>query len=102
MANFKGANLRYDNSDEQDRKYDISAEAVLDGGRVTAVRNIVVSGIDGTGNGSGNVNGIGNGFPDVNISLSGIVFEGQKEAADAIFDFAASIVAEAESGNEGN
>lgn len=40
MAKFNGANLRYDNSDNDSRAYDISCEIVVNNGTVTAVQSI--------------------------------------------------------------
>lgn len=97
MANFKGANLRYDNSDEQGRVYNISAEAVLNNGKVVSVQNINLSGIDGAGTGNGSINDIDKDFPNTYINFNGIPFAEQKQAMAAMFDFAASIVAQAES-----
>ena len=94
MANFKGANLRYDNSDEQGRVYNISAEAVLNNGKVEAVQSINLYRIDGGGDGNGSIGGFGD---NTSINFNGIPFTEQKQAMAAMFDFAASIAAQAES-----
>ncbi len=99
MANFKGANLRYDNSDEQGRVYNISAEAVLNNGKVEAVQSINLYRIDGGGDGNGSIGGFGDNtsITSTSINFNGIPFTEQKQAMAAMFDFAASIAAQAES-----
>lgn len=57
MAKFNGANLRYNNSDDENRVYDLSAEVVVNNNKVEAV-NITAS-KDGQHIGSANINGLG-------------------------------------------
>lgn len=54
MAKFNGANLRYNNSDDENRVYDLSAEVVVNNNKVEAV-NITAS-KDGQHIGSANFN----------------------------------------------
>ncbi|WP_289744742.1 hypothetical protein [uncultured Duncaniella sp.] len=70
MAKFNGANLRYNNSDDENRVYDLSAEVVVNDNKVEAV-NITAS-KDGQYIGSANINGLGTetGNSSFNFSVS--------------------------------
>lgn len=57
MAKFNGANLRYNNSDDENRVYDLSAEVVVNDNKVEAVN--ITANKDGQYIGSANINGIG-------------------------------------------
>ena len=57
MAKFNGANLRYNNSDDEKRVYDLSAEVVVNDNKVEAVN--ITAAKDGQYIGSANINGLG-------------------------------------------
>ena len=69
MAKFNGANLRYNNSDDANRVYDLSAEVVVNDNKVEAVN--ITANKDGQYIGSANINGIGTetGYSSFNFNV---------------------------------
>lgn len=94
MAKFNGANLRYDNSDEAGRVYDISAEVVVENNKAEAVQNISVL-KDGMSVAYGSICGIGSEAPNSNFNFS-VAHTEIKAVTDAMIDFAAGLVTKAE------
>lgn len=95
MAKFNGANLRYDNSDDAGRVYDISAEVVVENGRATAVQSINAS-KEGSQVASGSIFGIGTDYPNSSFNIN-VAHTEVKAVTGAMIDFAEGLVAKAES-----
>lgn len=93
MAKFNGANLRYNNSDDENRVYDLSAEVVVNDNKVEAV-NITAT-KDGQYIGSANINGIGTETGHSSFNFNAPVAEINAPMA-AMTDFAQSCRAAAE------
>lgn len=99
MAKFNGANLRYDNSDDENRVYDLKAEVVVNNGKAESVQNIVIA-KDDKNIGYGNIHGLGEGImPNANFSFTSIPMSEYKDAFSATVDFAAGLLTKAESDN---
>lgn len=99
MANFTGANLRYDNSDEQNRVYDIAAEVSVSDGAAQAVRGISVS-KNGNYLGSGWMENMHTENVNSHFDMNNLPASELKAAMGAAIDFAVAVAvaAEAESG----
>lgn len=95
MARFNGANLRYDNSDETERTYDLSAEVVVNGNKAESVQGINIA-KDGMNFGYGNISGIGSGNASANFNIDSLPADEIKHAVAAMADFALGLVAKAE------
>lgn len=97
MAKFNGASLRYDNSDNENRVYDLKAEVVVTDGKAESVQNIEIV-KDGMSIGYGNIYGLGDNIqPNANFSFSSIPMSEYKDVFSATLDFAAGLVMKAES-----
>lgn len=92
MAKFNGANLRYDNSDETDRVYHLTAEVVVNNGEPEAVQNINIS-KDGMGIGYCGIHGLNGDHASIDLNLSSLAASELKQATDAMIDFAMGLVA---------
>lgn len=97
MAKFNGANLRYNNSDDENRVYDLSAEVVVNDNKVEAVN--ITANKDGQYIGSANIGGLGTetGYSSFNFNVP--VAEINAPMA-AMTDFAQSCRAAAETTEE--
>lgn len=91
MAKFNGANLRYNNSDDENRVYDLSAEVVVNDNKVEAVNSITAI-KDGRHIGGGNINGLDSdsSYSDASFNFNGISVAESKYVMAAMVDFAQS------------
>lgn len=96
MAKFNGANLRYNNSDDENRVYDLSAEVVVNDNKVEAVN--ITANKDGQYIGSANINGIGTetGYSSFNFNVPVAEINAPMAPMAAMVDFAQSCIAVAE------
>lgn len=101
MAKFNGANLRYNNSDDENRVYDLSAEVVVNDNKVEAVNSITAI-KDGRHIGGGNINGLDSdsSYSDASFNFNGISVAESKVLMTAMIDFAQSCIAVAETSEE--
>ncbi len=103
MAKFNGANLRYDNSDNESRAYDISCEIVVNNGTVTAVQSINAN-KNGMNVLSGNFNDLGGNsggmMPDNgNVNFYNLPVDEYKAVFSATTDFVLGLVTKVEAEN---
>lgn len=96
MAKFNGANLRYNNSDDENRVYDLSAEVVVNDNKVEAIN--ITANKDGRYIGSANINGIGTetGYSSFNFNVPVAEINAPMAPMTAMVDFAQSCRAAAE------
>ncbi len=95
MAKFSGANLRYDNSDESNRTYDITAEVVMNNGVVDSIQSIQIA-KDGVNMGYGSMGNISSGNAYSSFNINNSTPDSHKAIITAMIDFAMSAKAKAE------
>lgn len=91
MAKFDGATMRYNNSDDENREYDISAEILVSNGVVEAAQSINIS-INGIYLGNGIIQNLNSDTPESNFNICNMPVSEQKKAFNAMIDFVIGLI----------